>query len=171
LLPLKDRKQDIPVLSTHFFKKYTRLYQKDVQDISPAAMQAMMLHDFPGNIRELENIIERAVVLCHENTLTPNNLMLDNDPAAFLQDTDQDVYHLSFKDAKDKMIHMFHRHYIQTLLTQSAGNISRAAQTAGIQRQLRTTAIRLTSWLSIILIAWLILSSAVTQGFSGMPER
>ncbi len=135
LPPLKERKQDIPVLSTHFFKKYTRLYQKDVTDISPAAMQALMLHDFPGNIRELENIIERAVVLCRENSLTISDLALDNEQAAFLQDADQDALHLSFKEAKDKMIHMFHRHYIQTLLTQSAGNISRAAQTAGIQRQ------------------------------------
>ncbi|MCD4721582.1 MAG: sigma-54 dependent transcriptional regulator, partial [Desulfobacula sp.] len=59
LPPLKERKQDIPIISFHFLKKYTRLYQKNIQDISPAAMQAMMLHDFPGNIRELENIIER----------------------------------------------------------------------------------------------------------------
>jgi DNA-binding NtrC family response regulator len=135
LPPLKERKQDIPVLSTHFLKKYTRLYQKDVTDISPAAMQALMLHDFPGNIRELENIIERAVILCRENSLALSDLALDNEQAAFLPDTDQDVLHLSFKEAKDKMIHMFHRHYIQTLLSQNAGNISRAAQTAGIQRQ------------------------------------
>jgi len=135
LPPLRERKRDIPVLSTHFFKKYTCLYQKDVTDISPATMQALMLHDFPGNIRELENIIERSVVLCRGNSLTPNDLMLDNEQAVFLQEAGQDVLHLSFKDAKDKMIHMFHRHYIQTLLTQSAGNISRAAQTAGIQRQ------------------------------------
>jgi DNA-binding NtrC family response regulator len=45
------------------------------------------------------------------------------------------VYHLTFKEAKDKMVHMFHRNYIQALLSQSNGNISRAAQTAGIQRQ------------------------------------
>jgi DNA-binding NtrC family response regulator len=135
LPPLRERKQDIPIISFHFLKKYARLYQKDIQDISPAAMQAMMLHDFPGNVRELENIIERAVILCRGNSLTISDLALDNEQAAFLSDADQDVLHLSFKEAKDKVIHMFHRHYIQTLLTQSSGNISRAAQTAGIQRQ------------------------------------
>jgi DNA-binding NtrC family response regulator len=135
LPPLKERKQDIPVLSTHFLKKYTRLYQKDVLDISPAAMQVLMLHDFPGNIRELENIIERAVILSRANSLTTNDLALDNEQADFLQDADQDAYHLTFKEAKDKMVHMFHRNYIQALLSQSNGNISRAAQTAGIQRQ------------------------------------
>jgi DNA-binding NtrC family response regulator len=98
-------------------------------------MQAMMLHDFPGNVRELENIIERGVILCRGNSLTISDLALDNEQAAFLSDADRDVLHLSFKEAKDKMIHLFHRHYIQTLLSQSAGNISRAAQTAGIQRQ------------------------------------
>jgi DNA-binding NtrC family response regulator len=135
LPPLRERKQDIPIISFHFLKKYTRLYQKDIQDISPAAMQAMMLHDFPGNVRELENIIERGVILCRGNSLTSSDLALNNEQAAFLSDGDQDVLHLSFKEAKDKMIHLFHRHYIQTLLSQSAGNISRAAQTAGIQRQ------------------------------------
>ncbi len=135
LPPLRERKQDIPIISFHFLKKYTRLYQKDIPDISPAAMQAMMLHDFPGNVRELENIIERAVILCRGNSLTISDLALDNEQAAFLSDADQDVLHLSFKEAKDKVIHLFHRHYIQTLLTQSSGNISRAAQTAGIQRQ------------------------------------
>lgn len=132
---LKERKQDVPVLSTHFLKKYTRLYPKDVTDISPAAMQALMLHDFPGNIRELENIIERAVILCREKSLTISDLALADEQEAFFPDTEQEVLHLSFKEAKDKMIHMFHWRYIQTLLSQSAGNISRAAQTAGIQRQ------------------------------------
>jgi DNA-binding NtrC family response regulator len=135
LPPLKERKQDIPVLSAHFLKKYTRLYQKDVLDISPAAMQVLMMHDFPGNIRELENIIERAVILSRANSLSTNDLALDNEQVNFLQDADQDVYHLTFKEAKDKMVHMFHRNYIQALLSQSNGNISRAAQTAGIQRQ------------------------------------
>ena len=135
LPPLKERKKDIPVLSTHFLKKYTRLYPKDVTDISPTAMQALMLHDFPGNIRELENIIERAVILCRENSLTISDLALANEQTAFFSDAYQDVLLLSFKEAKDKMIHMFHWHYIQTLLSQNDGNISRAAQTAGIQRQ------------------------------------
>jgi len=135
LPPLKERIQDIPVLSTHFLKKYCRLYQKDVLDISPAAMQTLMLHDFPGNIRELENIIERAVILSRTNSLTTNDLGLDNEQAAFLQDADHDLYDLSFKEAKDKMIHLFHRNYILAILSQSNGNISRAAQTAGIQRQ------------------------------------
>ena len=102
LPPLKERKQDIPVLSTHFLKKYTRLYPKDVTDISPPAMQTLMLHDFPGNIRELENIIERAVILCRENSLTISDLALADEQATFFPDADQDVLHLSFKEAKEK---------------------------------------------------------------------
>ncbi|MEE4263276.1 MAG: sigma-54 dependent transcriptional regulator [Desulfobacteraceae bacterium] len=135
LPPLRERKQDIPVLSTHFLKKYTRLYQKDVLDISPAAMQTLMLYDFPGNIRELENIIERAVIMSRTNSLTIYDLAVDNEQAAFLKNADQDGYDLNFKEAKDKMIALFHRNYIIALLNQTNGNISRAAQTAGIQRQ------------------------------------
>ena len=135
LPPLRERKADIPLLSYHFLKKYSRLYQKEVHDISPAAKQALMLHEFPGNVRELENIIERAVILNRTNSLTLKDLALDSAQVSFLPDADQDLLHLSFKKAKDKMIQVFHRHYIQILLTQNAGNISRAAEMAGIQRQ------------------------------------
>ncbi len=135
LPPLNERRQDISLLSFHFLKKYARLYQKDIQDISPAALQALMLHDFPGNVRELENIIERAVILSRANSLTVADLALESDQAPFASNFNQDMLHLPFKEAKDKMIQIFHRHYIRILLTQSAGNISRAAEMAGIQRQ------------------------------------
>ena len=132
---LKERKQDISLLSYHFLKKYSRLNQKDIRDISPPAMQTLMSQDFPGNVRELENMIERAVIFCTSDTLKVQDLFLDNDKTPFIADLDQDVSHMSFKEAKDKMIQMFHCQYIKTLLQESGGNISRAAETAGIQRQ------------------------------------
>lgn len=135
LPPLKERKQDIPILSYNFLKKYARINQKDVSDISPAAMQTLLSQEFSGNVRELENIIERGVIFCKTNTLELKDLFLDKEQAGFYPDLDQDVSHLSFKEAKDRMIRFFHEQYIRSLLEQSKGNISKAAEIAGIQRQ------------------------------------
>ncbi|UCF93317.1 MAG: sigma-54-dependent Fis family transcriptional regulator, partial [Desulfobacterales bacterium] len=135
LPPLKERKQDIPILSYHFLKKYCRINQKDVEHISPEALQVLQSLEFPGNVRELENIIERGVIFCSGDTLTVRDLAVDPQEKTFYPDFDEDITRLTFKEAKDKMIQIFHRLYIQSLLDKSAGNISQAAEVAGIQRQ------------------------------------
>ena len=63
LPPLRQRKEDIPALVTHFVDKYSRENVKPVEGVSPEALQALMDYDWPGNVRELENVIERGVVL------------------------------------------------------------------------------------------------------------
>ena len=64
LPPLRKRKEDIPLLSEHFIRKFNRLNDRKIQEISPEALYILMSHDFPGNIRELENIIEYASLVC-----------------------------------------------------------------------------------------------------------
>jgi len=132
---LKQRKQDVSLLAYHFLQKYARVYQKDVHEISPAAMQILMAQEFPGNIRELENIIERGVIFCRGSTLEVRDLFLDNEQNAFYPETACDVSHIPFKEAKDVMLKLFHSQYIRSLLRESGGNISRAAEVAGIRRQ------------------------------------
>ena len=132
---LKERKQDIPLLSYHFLKKYAQVNQKDIQEISPEAMQALVSRDYPGNVRELENIIERGVIFCNATTLTLKDLNLDAEGESLYPHLSEEIARLSFKEAKDKMISLFHNQYIMSLLRQSGGNISKAADTAGIQRQ------------------------------------
>jgi len=63
LPPLRQRQEDIPLLLKHFLHKYTREYKRDLENFSPEATRALMSYDYPGNIRELENIVERCVVL------------------------------------------------------------------------------------------------------------
>jgi DNA-binding NtrC family response regulator len=133
--PLKERREDIPLLSYHFLKKYARINQKDIQDISPSAMQALLFHEFPGNVRELENIIERGVIFCTTASLDVKDLSLDKEHETFYPELDQGASRLSFKETKDRMILMFHGQYIHSLLRESKGNISKAAEMAGIQRQ------------------------------------
>jgi two-component system response regulator PilR (NtrC family) len=77
---LRERKSDIPLLADHFLKKYSRLLGKEVHEISSYALQVLMNYDFPGNVRELENIIERGVALESSNIILPENLSLTSSP-------------------------------------------------------------------------------------------
>jgi Nif-specific regulatory protein len=76
LPPLRERKEDIPLLVDHFLKKYSQKNQKQVTAVSKEARDLLQRYDYPGNVRELENFIERAVVLCRGETLTRQDLPL-----------------------------------------------------------------------------------------------
>ncbi|MEW6326695.1 MAG: sigma 54-interacting transcriptional regulator [Thermodesulfobacteriota bacterium] len=69
LPPLRQRKEDIPILVEQFIIRFNRLQQKSIQGIAPEALSLLMAHDWPGNIRELENVIERAFILCNEGVI------------------------------------------------------------------------------------------------------
>ena len=79
LPPLRERKEDIPLLVDYFISKFSRLSGKEIHGMSPEAFRVLMAHGFPGNIRELENIIEYATVVCRdsviERTHLPDNLV------------------------------------------------------------------------------------------------
>jgi len=74
--PLRERKSDIPLLAEHFLKKYSDLFGKEVRTISSYALEVLMEYDFPGNVRELENIIERGVALANSTIILPESLAL-----------------------------------------------------------------------------------------------
>ncbi len=74
--PLRERKEDIPLLVDHFLEKYSKLMGKEVQTISAYGLEVLMDYDFPGNVRELENIIERGVALESSNIILPESLIL-----------------------------------------------------------------------------------------------
>lgn len=69
LPPLRDRKEDIPLLLEQFIARFNRLQGKQLQGVTPEALSLLMAYDWPGNIRELENIIERAFILCNEGCI------------------------------------------------------------------------------------------------------
>ena len=74
---LRDRREDIPLLVEHFIAKFNRLQGKDVAGVSEEVLAWLMEHDYPGNVRELENIIEHAFVLCHSGLIQPQHLPPD----------------------------------------------------------------------------------------------
>jgi len=74
LPPLRERKEDIPLLAEHFIRKFKRLSGKEIRGISPEVLSVLMAHDFPGNIRELEKMIEYATVVCKDHIIGVEHL-------------------------------------------------------------------------------------------------
>jgi DNA-binding NtrC family response regulator len=126
LPPLADRRDDIPLLAHHFLARYAKAQQKRIEGFSDEAMAILTNYEFPGNIRELENIIERAVAL-------------STGPIVLPKDLPQELVSLSFKVYR----HPGHRlptieenelEYIQWVLKHVNGNKSQAAEILGIDR-------------------------------------
>jgi DNA-binding NtrC family response regulator len=134
---LDRRPEDIPLLAQHFIKKYALLYQKDITQISESALKHLAAHTYSGNVRELENMIERGVIFCRTAVLEPGDIFPDtNMPADIASgEISKDILELPFREAKEAALTRFYNQYIKNALTHSGGNISRAADKAGIQRQ------------------------------------
>ncbi|MCM3870585.1 MAG: sigma-54 dependent transcriptional regulator [Pyrinomonadaceae bacterium] len=126
LPPLRERREDIPLLARHFLARFASELDKDVCDFSSEALQLLMVHHWPGNVRELEHVIERAVVLCEGSVLQPHDLVSPAGRSGAQQ---------SLREAKAKEIARFERDYIQGLLSACKGNITRAAQVAQKNRR------------------------------------
>ena len=127
LPPLRERKEDIPLLARHFVAQYAAAFNAPARGLTTAALHKLMLYDWPGNIRELENVIERSVVLSPQTLLRHEDLEL---PIAAPVEPGE-----SFHSLKAKTIARFERAYIQDLLRAHKGNITRAALEAGKHRR------------------------------------
>lgn len=138
LPPLRDRRDDIPLLASHFLAKYNAQYEKSVKRISAETMQGLQERTWPGNVRELENMIERGVIMASGESLEPADigvLELDDASTAPTAEPAGELYSLPFKEAKDRLIEKFQSEYIAKVLTRSDGNVSRAARESGLKRQ------------------------------------
>ena len=120
--PLRDRRDDIPLLAQHFLKISNQRANKDVRGFTPTALHRLMVNPWPGNVRELENAIEKAVVMTRQDMITPDLLpSVGVSPDAPLK---------PLTEAKEE----FERTYLKNVLQLTGGNISRAAQFAGRYR-------------------------------------
>jgi len=129
--PLRERRSDIPLISNHFLKIFRNKYNKNNLRFSKDALTILNTYDYPGNCRELEHIIQRTVLLCEKDVITPNQL-----PEKILHSTTKNLNAngkiSSFKAAKQRIVEKFEQDYLIDSLKLSNGNISRAARTAGI---------------------------------------
>ncbi|NOY63848.1 MAG: sigma-54-dependent Fis family transcriptional regulator [Nitrospirae bacterium] len=127
LPPLRERREDIPVMALHFLKQYSVVYEKNITSISAEVMELLEGYRWPGNVRELQNLIERAVILCNGERLT-----LQDIPGEFHTMKNGMISELTpYQSAKEA----FEKQYLQKLIKSVSGNISRAARVAGLNRR------------------------------------
>ncbi|MBT3253639.1 MAG: sigma-54-dependent Fis family transcriptional regulator [Candidatus Marinimicrobia bacterium] len=129
--PLRDRREDLPVIIEYHLKRLSGAMGKNVTRIAPKAFQVFNTHDWPGNIRELVNVLENAMIMCKGDSISvsdlPTHLLSGGSTMVLNQNNMVDNY----ADAKEE----FERIYFQALLQQAELNISKAAQSAGLSRQ------------------------------------
>jgi len=121
--PLRDRREDIPLLVRHFLEKYAEKMNRKIKTITPQALQSIMVHSWPGNIRELENVIECAVGMARDDVISEDLIVIcqsRKDVSTFR----------SFKESKQE----FERSYLIELMKISRGNVSHAAKLSGKYR-------------------------------------
>ncbi|MCB2205405.1 sigma-54 dependent transcriptional regulator [bacterium] len=136
LPPLRDRRSDIAPLVHEFTKKYADINGKSVDSISSEAMDTLMRYDFPGNVRELENIIQRAVVMSRDTTLTTRDLPPGMQGVGTVAAASQDEL-LTLGNLNEK-VEALEQRLIEQALEESGGNQVRAAELLGIsERTLR----------------------------------
>ncbi len=130
--PLRERREDIELLTHHFIDEYAEKNNKSIKGITAEASEALYNYNWPGNIRELQNVIERATSLTDDRYINISDLpgnVIDSS-----SDTDY-MNNLPFKSAKRKWLESFERKYFTDILQEFNGNISKAARKAGIDRK------------------------------------
>ncbi len=137
--PLRERRDDIPLLVDHFLAKYAREFNRDVHGVSADALEVLVRYDWPGNVREMENIIQRSVVLAGGPVLQlqdlPLDLALPETGAWYGEDTG-----LPLRVAREQ----FERQYVLRVLERVGWNQSRAARVLGLHRN--TLLVKLLGW-------------------------
>ncbi len=129
LPPLKDRREDIPILVRHFIEKMSTRFQKQIKGVDEAALHLLLNYDWPGNIRELENMIERAVALAEGEWIIPHDLQLPSVENKNPQD-------IQFSSAENiSTLEEMEKRYILQVLKKVKNNRSQAAKVLGIDRK------------------------------------
>jgi PAS domain S-box-containing protein len=124
LPPLRERKEDIPLLVEHFISRFNKLQNKNIASVTPSAMNALMAHNWQGNIRELENVVERAFVLCRTDEIDISHL-----PEQFdCHNTDQNI------DSIKALNQINEKQLIIASLTKNDFNRNAAARELGIHK-------------------------------------
>ncbi|HVO67079.1 MAG TPA: sigma-54 dependent transcriptional regulator [Syntrophales bacterium] len=124
--PLRERKEDIPVLTRYFIEKYSSAFGKEIKTISSYAMELLMNYPFPGNVRELENIIERSVALETSNIILPENLLISGRLQEISNFTDINIPDDGI-DLNDE-VSKYERHLIEEALKKVKGSKTKAAE-------------------------------------------
>jgi DNA-binding NtrC family response regulator len=132
--PLRERKEDIPFLAEHFLKHYCEEFGKPLKSLSPELMDLLLRRNWEGNVRELENIINRAILLSTGNVIKPFEIGWTPEPSDSCV-VGREIYGMDYKEAKEEVLHRFHAEYLGELLRRNNGNVTHSARECGLERQ------------------------------------
>lgn len=130
LPPLRQRNQDIPLLATHFIEKIARRYGLKTPELLDDALQALLFYSWPGNIRELQHVLERAVMLCRNDQIKVDGLILKENSTLLSEKLTSSVSNQLEHMTLDEV----EKHLIEQALERTASNVSRAARELGLTR-------------------------------------
>jgi DNA-binding NtrC family response regulator len=135
LPPLRDRRDDIPLIANHLLEKHRVALKKPEKKISPDLMNLFMSRAWEGNIRELENVIVQGILFSAGDVITPADVKLPaGETRTVPKETPADES-LPYREAKERHLVAFNTRYIGRLLTRTKGNVSQAARMCGMERQ------------------------------------
>ena len=130
--PLRERLEDVPLLVNHFLQKQASVTGGEPKKIDPKAVDILCHYDYPGNVRELENAIERACALCEEDLILPSDLPPQIVAAAQGEKAEQAMASMPVGQTLDEFIQQQERGYIEATLNQCGGSREKAASMLGI---------------------------------------
>jgi two-component system nitrogen regulation response regulator NtrX len=130
--PLRERREDIPVLAEHFMATISREYGRRMRRLTPEALARLQAYAWPGNVRELRNVVERLIIMGHDDRVTAEEVAFlgDGHPQGALRDPAAEAGSLRLSEARDA----FEREFILRTLARAQGNMSRAADLLGLER-------------------------------------
>jgi DNA-binding NtrC family response regulator len=120
--PLRERREDIPALSSHFLSKYATRYRKEIERVAPDAMEKLLEYHWPGNVRELDHTLERAVIMCRERQIEASHLGLH----ASGRPRSPNLADMSLEEMEGLLI--------SKALARYKNNVSQAAEVLGLTR-------------------------------------
>ena len=132
--PLRERREDIPHLAQHFLKKYSEELRRNVTHISAEAMKMLVFYDWPGNARQLENTIHRAIIMCQGKTLKPEHL--SSLEVSLSEEVPKTIAELKAKkkNLRLKSVEDIEKNFLLEALKRNNMNVSRASSDVGMQR-------------------------------------
>jgi DNA-binding NtrC family response regulator len=132
LPPLSERGGDIALLIEHFLRMFAAMYGRPHLRLHPDAEELLLKYEYPGNVRELENIIRRAAILCRDDCVTPRHL-----PPEVTAGKSEDSVDLpeNFRKAKGRVVAEFERAFLTSILSVCGGIVSRAARRSGLSER------------------------------------
>ena len=140
LPPLRNYKEDIPDIIKNFIKEANQKFGTAVKSVSPKTLRLLMNYDYPGNVRQLRNFIQQAVIMADNDVISQTDLPLEmqvlqnESRVVAISEPDAAAFAGRYIEEREKIVALFSRQYFQNLLQKNSGNIKKCAEEAGVSR-------------------------------------